>query len=38
MPAMLADTSAMASFNATARVMRYIAQNPVHVNGAVRFP
>jgi hypothetical protein len=35
---MLANGSAMGSFNNTARVMRYIAQNAVHVNGAVRFP
>jgi hypothetical protein len=26
---------AMDSFNSTARVMRYLAQNTVHVNGAV---
>jgi hypothetical protein len=35
---MPATSSPLGSFNATARVMRYIAQNPVHVNGAVRFP
>jgi hypothetical protein len=29
---------AMDSFNSTAMVMRYLAQNQVHVNGAVRFP
>ena len=30
--------SPLASFNQTATVMRFIAQNQVHVNGAVRFP
>ena len=28
----------LASFNATARAMRFIASNAVHVNGAVRWP
>jgi hypothetical protein len=30
--------SPLGSFDNTARVMRYIATNAVHVNGAVRFP
>lgn len=28
----------MASFHATAQVMRFLATNTVHVNGGVRFP
>lgn len=28
---------ALKSFNQTATVMRFIAQNQVHVNGAVKF-
>lgn len=30
--------SPLGSFNSTAMVMRFIANNAVHVNGAVRFP
>lgn len=30
--------SPLESFDNTARAMRYIATNAVHVNGAVRFP
>jgi hypothetical protein len=29
--------SPLASFNQTATVMRFLAQNQVHVNGAVKF-
>lgn len=34
MVAMVAESAALGSFNDTARVMKFIASNAVHVNGA----